>query len=365
MAKRWIKRRTFGLIAALTVIILILHVWNQEDGAIKEASMEMKPIPAECACSDNYNRSYDFCYTLPENRSIRGRRFSCEHLPKLAELGLLETSNLSFVGGDFSSDPVFVTAFSRNHAREAKNLIRTIKRYFGDRYVVVYDLGRVNTSWFKEWKFLEFRSFNFSEYPKYFRKLRDYRWKPIIIAKTLQEFGAIWYMDSSIVFKKGDLSHVYELVKCRRVVSERPPLMSTTQRDLREAQTTHEDGWNIEHWKENIAECRKAAYLMHGYTGHGIYPATSPEVYKFIPTNFTEIKKPKAKMYEAGFVFAVQTKDTIEEILKWYVLCALERDCMAGNGHEHLGCFFKQSQFSSSPTCHSCTFVILLPSSPQ
>ncbi|EYC34336.1 hypothetical protein Y032_0001g365 [Ancylostoma ceylanicum] len=316
MAKRWIKRRTFGLIAALTVIILILHVWNQEDGAIKEASMEMKPIPAECACSDNYNRSYDFCYTLPENRSIRGRRFSCEHLPKLAELGLLETSNLSFVGGDFSSDPVFVTAFSRNHAREAKNLIRTIKRYFGDRYVVVYDLGRVNTSWFKEWKFLEFRSFNFSEYPKYFRKLRDYRWKPIIIAKTLQEFGAIWYMDSSIVFKKGDLSHVYELVKCRRVVSERPPLMSTTQRDLREAQTTHEDGWNIEHWKENIAECRKAAYLMHGYTGHGIYPATSPEVYKFIPTNFTEIKKPKAKMYEAGFVFAVQTKDTIEEILK-------------------------------------------------
>ncbi|EPB77741.1 hypothetical protein ANCCEY_03160 [Ancylostoma ceylanicum] len=262
MAKRWIKRRTFGLIAALTVIILILHVWNQEDGAIKEASMEMKPIPAECACSDNYNRSYDFCYTLPENRSIRGRRFSCEHLPKLAELGLLETSNLSFVGGDFSSDPVFVTAFSRNHAREAKNLIRTIKRYFGDRYVVVYDLGRVNTSWFKEWKFLEFRSFNFSEYPK-------------------------------------------------------PPLMSTTQRDLREAQTTHEDGWNIEHWKENIAECRKAAYLMHGYTGHGIYPATSPEVYKFIPTNFTEIKKPKAKMYEAGFVFAVQTKDTIEEILKW------------------------------------------------
>lgn len=86
---------------------------------------------------------------------------------------------------------------------------------------------------------------------------------------------------------------------------------------------------------------------MHGYTGHGIYTATSPgqkcfivrvdntasywliisrqihvychslEVYKFIPTNYAEIKKPKAKMYEAGFIFAVQTKDTVEEILKW------------------------------------------------
>ncbi|VDM77093.1 unnamed protein product [Strongylus vulgaris] len=94
-----------------------------------------------------------------------------------------------------------------------------------------------------------------------------------------------------------------------------------------------------------------AAYLLHGYSGHGIYPATSPQIYKFIPTNVTEITKPKAKMYEAGFVFAVRTKDTVEQILKWYVLCALEEKCMAGNGMESLVCIFT-NRFSGSPQCH-------------
>uniref|UniRef100_A0A0K0DPJ6 Sushi domain-containing protein n=1 Tax=Angiostrongylus cantonensis TaxID=6313 RepID=A0A0K0DPJ6_ANGCA len=67
------------------------------------------------------------------------------------------------------------------------------------------------------------------------------------------------------------------------------------------------------------------------------------DIYKFIPTNFTEIKKPKAKMYEAGFV---------------YVLCALEEDCMAGNHGERLHCGFKGDRFSETPKCHS-TFQLV------
>ncbi|VDM59063.1 unnamed protein product [Angiostrongylus costaricensis] len=82
------------------------------------------------------------------------------------------------------------------------------------------------------------------------------------------------------------------------------------------------------------------------------YPDARHDIYKFIPTNFTEIKKPKAKMYEAGFVFAARTKDTVEKILKWYVLCALEEDCMAGNQEEKMHCGFKGDRFSEPPKCH-------------
>lgn len=41
------------------------------------------------------------------------------------------------------------------------------------------------------------------------------------------------------------------------------------------------------------------------------------DTYTYIPTNFVEIKKPKAKMYEAGLAFAVRTAETMENIVKW------------------------------------------------
>ncbi|KAK5974225.1 hypothetical protein GCK32_001362 [Trichostrongylus colubriformis] len=78
---------------------------------------------------------------------------------------------------------------------------------------------------FKAHDFLEFRSFNFSMYPSYVTELEEYRWKPIIIAETLAEFGAIWYMDSSVVFEKSDLSHVHQLISCRNEVHIRTTLL--------------------------------------------------------------------------------------------------------------------------------------------
>uniref|UniRef100_A0A7I4XYI6 Uncharacterized protein n=1 Tax=Haemonchus contortus TaxID=6289 RepID=A0A7I4XYI6_HAECO len=309
------------------------------------------PILSECLCTDTYGTAHDFCYHLPENESIHGRRFSCDFMATIDRLGLLNTSDIPFAVVNFSN-PVFVTAFSLNHQHEAINLMESIAKYFPKQRVIAYDLGGVQIDFSKKYNFVETRLFNFSLYPDYVKDLRHYRWKPIIIAETLAEFGAIWYMDSSVVFKKSDLDHVYQLVKCRNEVVERPPLESVAERDRREKETRHESGWDIQQWKRNLAECRKAAYLMHGYSGHGIYPATSPEIYKFIPTNFTEIKKPKAKMYEAGFVFAVRTKDTIEKIVKWYVLCALEKDCMAGNHKEHLFCSLGLDRFASPPKCH-------------
>lgn len=91
---------------------------------------------------------------------------------------------------------------------------------------------------------------------------------------------------------------------------------------------------------------------MNGFTGHGIYTATSPEIYSFIPTNFEEIKKEKAKMYESGLTLVVKAKDTMEQILKWQVLCGLEEDCMAGNHQENLICRFGTNRYSEPPNCH-------------
>ncbi|WKX91637.1 hypothetical protein Q1695_010007 [Nippostrongylus brasiliensis] len=323
------------------------HGPKNGSGRAPQLTTKYQPVHSECECVDANGVAHDFCYHLPENGSIQGRRFSCHHTSTLQSLGLLNTSHLPFALNNFSN-PAMVTAFSENHQNEAVNLFESIAKYFPEQRVIVYDLGGVERGELKKFDFLEFRLFNFSRYPEYVRQLRQYRWKPIVIAEVLSEFEAIWYMDSSVVFKKGNLRHVYDLIGCRKRVLKRSSLKSITERDQREARTPHENGWNIEQWKENVAECRKAAYLLHGYSGHGIYPATATAVYNFIPTNFVEIKKPKAKMYEAGFAFVARTIDAMENIVKWYVLCALEKDCMAGNHRERIRCYFKKDRYDQS-----------------
>ncbi|CAD6190893.1 unnamed protein product [Caenorhabditis auriculariae] len=309
----------------------------------------------DCACpSSSPGKYYDFCYRLPENRTVHGFRFNCSFVEIVERLGLLpDSTNLTHrlinLKKEDMPPPVFVTAFSENHAREGRKSIERIRYIWPQQKIILYDLGITEAlSQFVKIPNLEIRRFNFSQYPSYFSKLTEFRWKPIIIAKTLAEFGAIWYLDSSIVFKKNDLSHVYDLVRCHRNVSKRvnPKLASVT-----EGTTTLENGWNRERWDQNVRECRKSAYLLHGFSGHGIYPATNPGVYKWIPTNMAELRKGSAGMYDAGFVFAVWTRETIENILLWYVLCALQERCMAPRGAT-LGCSFKNDRYAEYADCH-------------
>ncbi|CAJ0584020.1 unnamed protein product, partial [Mesorhabditis spiculigera] len=315
-----------------------------------------KYISPECACVDDDGQEYDFCYALPETGAL-GKRFNCSYLTQLKELGLVPESKTIDLASEEMPDPVFVTAFSDNHWDEAKRMQMSLVRlYWPKQRIIIYSLGisEYTQDYIRKQCNVELREFKFKKYPKYVSQLFEYRWKPIIIAETLNEFGAIWYMDSSITFKKADLSHVYQLVTCRRNQNPVQPLPSIAQRDIRENTTAHESGWDQKQWQENVKDCRKAAYLFHGYTGHGIYPATSQHVYQYFPTNFKEITKPKAKMYEAGFIFAVKTSDTVEGILKWYVLCALEDSCMAPRGVPgiSLGCQFGKDRFSSFAKCH-------------
>ncbi|KAE9420468.1 hypothetical protein Angca_002060, partial [Angiostrongylus cantonensis] len=310
---------------------------------------------SHCACRDSDGQLHDFCYRLPEEEKIHGLRFSCEHMDSIKDLGLLDTSHLWFTVEDITT-PVFVTAFSSNHQREVVSLVEENWRWKLNTELL-YELCHTDFS-FQKWNFLEFRQFNFTRYPQYVRNLDEFRWKPIIIAEMLKEFSSIWYMDSSIVFKKGDLSHVYELIKCRKYVTHRPPVKPIFVRDLREALTEHESGWDVHQWNQNVDECRKMSICFYLIVGRQAFLSANnlrvgaPEIYKFIPTNFAEIKKPKAKMYDAGFVFAARTRDTIEKIVKWYVLCALEEDCMAGNHREWTYCRFLGDRFSEPPKCH-------------
>ncbi|VDM25251.1 unnamed protein product [Toxocara canis] len=320
------------------------------------------PIDPDCLCIYR-NVEYDFCYHLPENRSIRGERFSCENAHFLNTFGLLSKESQgggenAYVDLENNELPtaVMVTAFSEDHWFEARRLIATIRRYWPNQKVIIYDLGldAVTIDAIRRLCNVEYRNFDFSIYPKYVQWLQEFRWKPLIIAEVLKEFGAVWYLDSSVVFRKGDLNHVYDLIRCKRTrlknnISTTVP--SVEYRDRREANISLESGWNKRIWRKNVYECAKSSYLLHAFTGHGIYSVTDPEIYRFLPTNFDEIKKQKAKMYEAGLIFAVRTSDMVTDILRWYVACALEEDCM-GSRKPLAYCNFATDRYGVFANCH-------------
>lgn len=331
--------------------------FNQEPEPISfsnttEASIES--ISDSCACKSTVTGIiYDFCYKLPEDPKQLGKRFDCKYVEEWERI----ESTVKFIDlhSQAAPEPVFVTAFDNPFFRNGERLIASIRKLGFKNKIVLYDLGisNENLMLLKEKACnVEIRYFNFTKYPEYTKHMKEYRWKPIAIAETLRDFGAIWYLDSSVIFEKQNVTHVYDLVNCHGKVSSRPPILSSSARDLRETRESHEDGWNRDIWERNLKECRKGQYLMHGYSGHGILSATNPAVYKYFPTNPTELKKQKAKMYDAGFVYAVNTRQTMMNVVKWYFLCALQEDCMAPKGAS-LGCSFDgDDRFKSYAECH-------------
>uniref|UniRef100_A0A1I7Y8I1 Nucleotid_trans domain-containing protein n=1 Tax=Steinernema glaseri TaxID=37863 RepID=A0A1I7Y8I1_9BILA len=154
-------------------------------------------------------------------------------------------------------------------------------------------------------------------------------------------------MDASVRCKKNSLEHIYDLLRCRRRPKARIYQNFTVLRD-----SALETGWNREVWRRNLRECSKVPYMFHSFTGHGIYAATHPDVYRFIPTNIAKLKAEKAKMYEAGLVFVVKTRDVVDKLLKWSVLCALQRECMGPVPFAAQCEFNGNDRYSTFAHCH-------------
>ncbi|CAJ0605283.1 unnamed protein product [Cylicocyclus nassatus] len=72
-------------------------------------------------------------------------------------------------------------------------------------------------------------------------------------------------------------------------------------------------------------------------------------LYDYLPTDIEAVKKDPC--YCAGFTFVVKTTDVVE-LLKWYVLCALQKDCMGPSGANHTCTFAKDDQFTKYAKCH-------------
>uniref|UniRef100_A0A7I4YNZ1 Glycoprotein 3-alpha-L-fucosyltransferase A-like n=1 Tax=Haemonchus contortus TaxID=6289 RepID=A0A7I4YNZ1_HAECO len=322
------SKRSILMIGAL--FLTYIFVFYGSPGKLSSISQRIGLSDFQCQCKLDGD-VVDFCYHLPPDPKIRGRRFNCTYIEHLENLDLLSNKTALSVESNEFPVPMFVTAMSDNHYKEGLTLIANIRKLWPQKKIVVFNLG-LNQDATRELKgkcFVELRDFPFSNYPPYVKRLSHYRWKPLIIAMALKDFGAVWYMDTSVRCKKDRLSQVYDEIRCRK---DHP--WSNSRNYFKDS---------------NVTVCGKSAYLLHSSSGHGIFPTTNPGVYDYIPTLFPYLKQNTCVNHDAGFAFIVRSADSMN-ILKWYVLCALEQTCMAPPKSE-LKCSFKDP-FTIYAGCH-------------
>ncbi len=166
---------------------------QREDGIImKKEEIRVKKatptefIPEVCRCKDSATgRDHNFCYNL--SRNIFGKKFDCSLLPVAKALGLLDDDIFDFEVGKKFPSPMFVTGSSEGHLATQRRAITTLQQMFPDQPMVFYDLGLTEKSAtvMKTYCNVKYRKFPFERYPTYVRSLKQYRWKPLIIAVSL------------------------------------------------------------------------------------------------------------------------------------------------------------------------------------
>ena len=206
-----------------------------------------------------------------------------------------------------------ITGASSNHFEEFRAHISTFAKLFPGIRVIFYHLGLTRSQVkfiLKNLPFVQYRMFDFNEYPPHVSTLINYAWKPLIIQEILGEFdGAMWF-DSLIKFKGNNTHEVLQRL--------------------------------------TFGSSEVGIYVLQvGITGHSIIAATHPGMMEYVPIKTNDAVK---DMFEANSMIVINTPEVQKHIMKWLVTCALEEDCIAPVGAKlYCGFNFPKDKFGG---CH-------------
>ena len=119
-------------------------------------------------------------------------------------LASIESTNMSHKPSvsveDMYHRLVFVSAFSDNHFKEAREMLRIVTECLPETTIIIYDLGLSDSHQkaLRTYNNVELRHFPFWAYRPHVRHLRNYAWKPLIVKQVSSEYDFIMYGDSSV-----------------------------------------------------------------------------------------------------------------------------------------------------------------------
>uniref|UniRef100_A0A0K0FTK3 DUF362 domain-containing protein n=1 Tax=Strongyloides venezuelensis TaxID=75913 RepID=A0A0K0FTK3_STRVS len=320
-------------------------------------------------------------YSLPFNKNVKGHPFPCYSLKYLDYFKMLDGDNYIDLSKERMPKLKVVTAFSENHKNEASLLLASFKKHFPGQKIIVYNLGltKKTKKFLKKLCFVEYRKFDFKKYPKHVSNIMNYSFKILILAEVLKEYGSVVWADASIRFKKTKLKNVYSLFNCKNgkppnyKYKEQISIQNVTgrktfkniYRNLKCKKCFWKyrySGFSKNVYKFNINHCHKADMLLTIPTFHGILSTTHPTTLKYFPTNFTKYDNTTNnihRQYDAAFSITVKTKDIVNKVLKWAVLCALHKRCIEAEKWHGCVDFTRKNIFSPTNICYRFDQTIL------
>ena len=161
----------------------------------------------------------------------------------------------------------------------------------------------------RQYEFFEFsyvsrcdlKNFKFENYPKWFEKLNEFHWKPVLIAESLMESNAIWYMDISIDWEDNNVTGIQNWCSNRTL-----PLCFMEATGNR---------WDILWKKEDWTNVTRDRNLKGGGRGNSKKPIFSHGYPIFLDsTRFNENKRYIAKIFSTWKIFQFFK---LHELLQW------------------------------------------------
>lgn len=291
------RQRLWGLFSVLIMVTLtVVFCYSRlmrEATAGLTASQEGDGVNlerqgrAECNCGGE-----SVCFSA--EKAKLGRPFNCTLLPLLEGLGVL--------GEPWPEEPppviapVFATAVSDNHFLEGSVSIAIRQSIFPNATNFLFDLGlsEPHREEAEGWCGVKVAKLDKAKFGGTLTTLKDYRWKPLVIAEVLQKADWVWWVDASVrwVANEEKLRPLYQSI---RKGIHAPVLSAVNGNQVR----------------------------------HSIFKATHPGMYEFLP--IANRSAQLIPMSGAGCNLYVKTRAT-QNFLKWWLLCALDEDCMAPPG---------------------------------
>uniref|UniRef100_A0A0K0F414 DDE_Tnp_1 domain-containing protein n=1 Tax=Strongyloides venezuelensis TaxID=75913 RepID=A0A0K0F414_STRVS len=340
-------------------VIICLFIFNV-NGSKKLRKKFVKEI--EDGLCIYKNNTYDLRYSIPLEPSKKGKSFDCKLMKYLDDFGYLNESIYVDLNKQKISGVKIVTAITQDHRDEAGQMLMSFKKHFPGETIIVYDLGfnKKTVNEMKSLKFVEYRKFNASKYPKHLKKARSYGFKWIVVAEVLKEYPAVIWADASIRFQnRYFIEKVNKLVNCYQGKEENHKnkeqlIVEKLRKKFKIRNFTYKKNPNDEWlYKFNVQHCYKSNVLMHIPTFHGILSTTHQTFTKYFPVNKSKYNFPTERQQSTAFVTFFRTKDTVQNVMKWLVLCSLTHECtepihwFSCDGH-----LYPRNFFAKRHICH-------------